>query len=164
MSAIGPLPSPPMSVDAEELLEYVRANLPLASAMGVSVVVAGDESVELHFPLAPNLNHERTAFGGSLAAAGMLAAWSLIWLQTRRITPPPRLVIAESQMRFIRPVDGDFIAACDWPKADSWAQARDQLTRTGRARIELRSELQVAGKVAAAHYGTFVVIALDHHS
>lgn len=148
-----------MPADAEELLRYVRENLPLAAAMGVEVNAAGDDEVRLGFPLAPNLNHERTAFGGSLAAAGMLAAWSLIWLRTRAIAPPPRLVIAESQVRFIRPVDGDFIAVCTWPRAETWEQASEQLARAGRAQVELRTELQLAGKVATVHDGRFVVIA-----
>ena len=144
---------------ADELLEYVNANLPLATAMQVRVIHADEERVELAFPLAPNLNHERTAFGGSLAAAGMLAAWGLVWLQSRKIDPVPRLVIAESAMRFIRPADEAFTARCAWPRSGSWDSVRETLARTGRSRVELRTELCVGPRVAAAHDGVFVLIA-----
>ena len=147
--------------DRADLAAYVAANLPLAGAMGVEVLDAGEDRVRLRVPLGPNLNHERTAFGGSLAAAGMLAGWGLLWVRARRLDPAPRLVIAEGQMRFIRPVRGDFEAACEWPRPDAWQAALDRLVATGRARVPLRSELTYAGKVAAAHAGTFVLIRRD---
>ena len=150
-----------MTTDVDELAAYVSANLPLSRAMGVGVVEAGDDLVRLAVPIGPNLNHEQTAFGGSLAAAGMLAGWSLIWLRARRLTPAPRLVIAESQMRFIRPVAGDFEARCEWPRPGAWETAAATLERSGRARVPLRSELRYGGRVAAVHGGSFVVIARE---
>jgi thioesterase domain-containing protein len=143
---------------ADDLARYVAANLPLASAMRVAIEEAGDASVRLRVPLGPNLNHERTAFGGSLAAAGMLAGWGLLWLRARHLTPQPRLVIAESQMRFIRPIAEDFHAVCEWPRPDSWDQARAALNRTGRARVELRTELTTGTRTAAVHDGSFSLI------
>lgn len=148
-----------MTDAADALAEYVKANLPLAGAMGVTIACASDAAVTLHVPLPPNLNHERTAFGGSISACGMLAGWGLIWLQMRHIEPRPRLVIAESQTRFIRPIDGNFEAVCAWPRPDSWQIAADALARHRRAKVPLRSELRVNGKTAAVHDGTFVVIA-----
>jgi thioesterase domain-containing protein len=142
---------------ATELAEYVRGHLPLATAMAVSVVHADECRVQLDFPLGPNLNHEQTAFGGSLAAAGMLAAWGLIWIRARHLSPTPRLVIAESQMRFIRPVDRDFRAAASWPDEKVWPHVLSLIEKRGRSRVELRTELSVGGRVAAVHDGTFVV-------
>lgn len=148
-----------MPSDAQALSEYVAEHLPLSTAMGARVEEAGDAGVTLLFPIGPNLNHERTAFGGSLSAAGMLAGWSLIWLRARHLTPTPRLVIAESQTRFIRPVDADFLARAAWPRDDSWAMAADALARHGRAKLSIRTELVVHDRVAAVHDGDFAVIA-----
>ena len=148
-----------MSTDAEALRLYVAEHLPLSTAMGARVERADDEGVTLWFPIGPNLNHERTAFGGSLSAAGMLAGWGLIWLRARRLDPVPRLVIAESATRFIRPVDADFHARAAWPRPDAWAMADDAIGRHGRAKLSIRTELVVDGRVAAAHDGVFAVIA-----
>ncbi len=148
-----------METDAQALREYVATHLPLSTAMGVAIERADDAGVTLSFPIAPNLNHEQTAFGGSLSAAGMLAGWGLIWLRARRLDPTPRLVIAESQTRFIRPVDADFHARAAWPRPDAWAMAADAVERHGRAKLSIRTELVVADRVAAVHDGDFAVIA-----
>ena len=116
---------------------------------------ASDDRVRLGVSLVPNLNHEQTAFGGSIAATGILGGWGLIWLRARRVMPMPRLVIAESQTRYMRPIEADFEATCVWPRAEAWAIALASLERAGRARVELRTELAVAGKVCAVHDGTF---------
>ena len=144
---------------AKELADYIAAHLPLATAMGVVVREAGDAQVVLDVPLAPNLNHEQTAFGGSIAASGMLAGWGLIWLRARRLAPMPRLVIAQSETRYIRPLEADFEARCEWPRQDAWEQAAASIERHGRAKIPLRTELQLNRRTAAVHDGTFVVIA-----
>ena len=144
---------------AHDLATYIAAHLPLATAMGVIVREANDACVNLRVPLAPNLNHEQTAFGGSIAASGMLAGWGLIWLRARHLTPMPRLVIAQSETRYIRPLDSDFEARCEWPRPDAWEQALTAIERHGRAKIPLRTELHLTGRTAAVHDGTFVVIA-----
>ena len=51
------------------LQAFLLAHVPLAGAMGVRVVEAGEAGVRLALPLAPNLNHHGTAFGGSVSAA-----------------------------------------------------------------------------------------------
>ncbi len=143
---------------AVALADYLAQHLPLVKALGVRVAEASDATVRLEVPLEPNLNHEQTAFGGSIAAVGMLGGWGLIWVRARSLGVMPRLVIAESQTRYIRPIDQDFAAECTWPGDDVWRQSAVALRRHGRARIELRTELSVDGKVAAVHDGTFAVL------
>lgn len=59
-----------------DLQAYLHRQIPLSAAMQVSVVSATLDSVVLSAPLAPNINHKYTAFGGSVSALGILAAWS----------------------------------------------------------------------------------------
>lgn len=61
-----------------ELQTYLHAHIPLSGAMQVSVVQAALEGVVLSAPLAPNINHRDTVFGGSASAVASLAAWSLL--------------------------------------------------------------------------------------
>ena len=39
------------------------------------------DTVVIEAPLAPNINHRKTVFGGSASALGILAAWSLVHLR-----------------------------------------------------------------------------------
>ena len=145
--------------DAQALADVLCRELPLSRAMGVAVASASPELVRLALPLNGNVNHQGTAFGGSLSAAGMLAGWGLIWLRARRLDPAPRLVIAESQTRFIRPAHADFEAICDWPRPDAWEVAAAQLARHGRCRLSLRTEIRCGEQVVAAHDGDFALLA-----
>src|SRR6185437_9570573 len=62
------LPGVRSSMSASERLErYMHAHIPLVAQMQVKVASADAAGLRLTAPLAPNINHERTAFGGSLA-------------------------------------------------------------------------------------------------
>ena len=62
----------------DQLERYLHEHIPLSKAMGVSVLSVGEEAVTLRAPLAPNINHRETVFGGSASALAILAAWSLL--------------------------------------------------------------------------------------
>ncbi|MEL7238834.1 MAG: YiiD C-terminal domain-containing protein, partial [Planctomycetota bacterium] len=137
------------------------AHLPLTSAMAVTVRRADPSGVELAIPLEPNLNHEGTAFGGSISTGGILAGWGLLWVRTQRLPQPPRLVIAHSSTRYIRPVGGDFKVVCHAPNDKLCRQFEETLAATGKARLALRSELTCDGKIAAVHDGVYVALRAD---
>lgn len=61
-----------------ELEKYLHGHIPLSKAMEVAVVQVQPEGVILSAPLAPNINHRDTVFGGSASAVAILAAWSLL--------------------------------------------------------------------------------------
>src|SRR5262245_21829556 len=68
---------------ALEVERYLHQNIPLSAAMGVRVGSATPHRVELAAPLAPNINHQSTVFGGSASALAMLSAWTLVHLGLR---------------------------------------------------------------------------------
>jgi thioesterase domain-containing protein len=142
----------------DRLADTLRAALPLTAALGVEVIEASLQRVQLRLPLAANLNHEHTAFGGSIASAGMLAAWGLLWLRLPMLpVERPSLVIAESHLRFIRPIADAFDATAEWPATLSIEEVAQKLRTKHRCRLPIRSELTCRGKLAAAHDGTFVI-------
>ena len=51
-----------------ELQRYLHEHIPLTAAMEVKVVSCGPDAAHLSAPLAPNINHRDTAFGGSASA------------------------------------------------------------------------------------------------
>jgi thioesterase domain-containing protein len=60
-------------MELAELERYLHQHIPLSEAMQVSVVEVHPEHVVLSAPLAPNINHRETVFGGSASAVAILA-------------------------------------------------------------------------------------------
>ena len=61
-------------MDTKSLENYLHEHIPLSKAMGVTVRSVSGEAVTLAAPLAPNINHRETVFGGSASALAILAA------------------------------------------------------------------------------------------
>jgi thioesterase domain-containing protein len=61
-------------MDRIEVERYLHAHIPLSRAMAVEVQAATPVCVRLCAPLAPNINHRETVFGGSASAVAILAA------------------------------------------------------------------------------------------
>ncbi|MGH8295253.1 MAG: YiiD C-terminal domain-containing protein [Steroidobacteraceae bacterium] len=150
-----------MSSDApESLLErYLYEQIPLSSAMGVRVRMATPERVQLAAPLAPNVNHNDTVFGGSAAALATLSAWTLLHIRMARAELHARLVIQRSSMEYERPIPGDFEAVCRFSDEIAWERFRTTLVRRGRARLTLAAYLVYEAQRMATLEGDFVGLA-----
>ena len=142
-----------------ELETYLHDHIPLSRAMAVRVISIADQQLTLGAPLAPNINHRDTVFGGSAASVATLAAWSLLHLRLVAAGQPSRVVIQHSTMDYLAPIAGDFTATArldgDW---DSFLRL---LSRKGRARIALRAELDYEGQKAGRFHGDFVAFGKD---
>jgi thioesterase domain-containing protein len=142
-----------------ELERYLHAQMPLARAMGVRVLVADAGRVRLAAPLAPNLNHRQTFFGGSAAALATLAAWTLAHQRLReREGLDAHLVIQRSSMEYLEPAAAEVEAECVAPPEASWERLLRMLRRAGKGRIELEVELRAEGAVVGSFRGTFVAL------
>jgi thioesterase domain-containing protein len=139
------------------LLErYLHQQIPLSAAMGVRVRMATPERVRLAAPLAPNINHNETAFGGSAAALATLSAWALLHLRLARAGLQARLVIQRSSMEYEHPIPGDFDAVCHFMDEPAWERFQVTLARRGRARLTLAAHLVCDARRMAAFEGDFV--------
>ena len=149
-----------MSSDAPELLleRYLHQQIPLSAAMGARVRMATPERVQLTAPLAPNLNHNETVFGGSAAALATLSAWALLHLRIAHAGLRARLVIQRSSMEYERPIPGDFDAVCRFSDELAWERFRATLVRRGRARLTLTAYLVYDAQRMAAFEGDFVAL------
>jgi thioesterase domain-containing protein len=76
-----------------EVEAYLHRHIPLSADMGVAVVACEDAGVTLRAPLAPNINHRATVFGGSVSAVTILAAWTWLHFSLRAAGHTSRLVI-----------------------------------------------------------------------
>jgi thioesterase domain-containing protein len=139
------------------LLErYLHQQIPLSAAMGARVLVATPETVQLTAPLAPNVNHNDTVFGGSAAALATLSAWALLHLRIARAGLQARLVIQRSSMEYQLPIPGAFDAVCGFSDELAWERFRATLVRRGRARLALTAYLVHEDQQMATFEGAFV--------
>jgi thioesterase domain-containing protein len=126
--------------------------------MAVSVRSVQPNRVVLAAPLQPNINHRETAFGGSISALAMLAAWSLLHTRLRHERVAARLVIQRNTVDYERPIAGEFIATATVATELQWQDFLRMLGRKGKARIVVSATLEHAGLVAARFTGEFVAI------
>ncbi|MFI4867062.1 MAG: YiiD C-terminal domain-containing protein [Steroidobacteraceae bacterium] len=140
----------------QSLEQYLHQQIPLSRAMQVSAVDVTEESVQLSAPLAPNLNHRATVFGGSASALAILAAWSLLHVRLRASFPSVSIVIQRQSMSYSRPIHGTFVARAALVQPGEWPQFVRLLTRRGRARITVASTLDYAGEEVGHFTGDFV--------
>src|SRR5262249_31187011 len=139
-----------------EIEQYLHRHIPLSAAMGVRVRVANPERVELAAPLAPNINHHETLFGGSAAAIATLSAWTLVNLKLRHASVRARLVIQRHAMSYREPIEGDCIAVCEQPDETPWQRFLTMIDRRGRGRITMTARLLYRSRPAASFEGDFV--------
>lgn len=142
-----------------ELEKYLHDHIPLSKAMEVGVVRSQPDGVILSAPLAPNINHRDTVFGGSASAVAILAAWSLLHTRLASEGIASRLVIQRNVMSYERPIDGTFTAEAAAPDAEAWGQFLRTLRRRGKARITVASVLNFGGEGAGRLEGEFVALA-----
>src|ERR1700682_4816420 len=93
--------------DAEK---YFHQQIPITRVMGVRVVAHDENQFIVEAPVALNSNHLRTGFGGSINAVATLAAYGLLWLELNDAAG--HVVVAESSIRFLRPVRETIRALC----------------------------------------------------
>lgn len=143
-------------MNRDELREYLHGHIPLSGAMAVEPLSVSSDEVRLAAPLAPNVNHRGTAFGGSIAALAVLAGWS--WLRARLDgrEPLPRLVVQQQTVDFVAAATGDLVAVCAAPPSNTWDRFVRTLERRGRARLDLAVEVRCGADVVARFGGVYV--------
>ncbi|MFA6457093.1 MAG: YiiD C-terminal domain-containing protein [Bacteroidota bacterium] len=141
-----------------ELEKYLHEHIPVSHMMQVAVITIENDSVVLRAPLAPNINHRETVFGGSASAIAILAAWSLLHVRLRRAGFSSRLVIQRNTMEYELPISGDFIARSFLNNPEKWESFLNMLSRKGKARISVASVLEYEGGTAGTFLGDFVAL------
>jgi thioesterase domain-containing protein len=138
-------------LDAEK---FLHEQIPLTRAMGLRVIANDESGFTLEAPVALNSNHLRTAFGGSINAVATLAAYGFLWLELNEAAA--HVVVAESSIRFLRPVRATIRATCLRPDANVLTEFSRRFSENGKARITLRVNVTEAGETAAEFEGGFV--------
>jgi len=123
--------------------------------MGVKVVDWDGTTLRLEAPLANNINHQQSAFGGSLFSLAALAGWGLVQLKLSETNLDCSTVIAGGDVNYALPVYGDLICVCDLP--ENWPDTADRLVDKGKASLRLAPTIVVDGQSAMAFNGHYVI-------
>lgn len=145
-------------MNAAELEQYLHRHIPLSRAMAVAVQEASAVGVTLWAPLAANINHRETVFGGSASAVAILAAWALLHVRLRDQGIKSRLVIQRNSMHYEHPIVADFTARSAPIDAADWDRFVRTFTRRKRARIAVAATLHCRGVQVGRLEGEFVAL------
>lgn len=147
-----------MNGPAAQLGQRILDDIALARHIGVSVSAYDDSGLVLTAPLAANSNHHGTAFGGSLFSLAVLAAWGLLTLKLEERGVRGAIVVQKSEIDYLAPVTGDFIARAHAPDERELTQLVNLVKRRGRGRIRLTATIEQAGVSAVRFAGSFAVM------
>lgn len=145
-------------MDNDTLQGYLYRHIPLSQAMGVTVMGAAEDGVTLAAPLAQNINHRESVFGGSAAAVAILSAWALLYVRLQAMGVDGRVVIRRNTMRYDRPMTEAFTAIALPPDGAAWERFIRTLRRGRPARIVVKSVLHCQGAGSGEMEGEFVAL------
>ena len=143
-----------------EIQDYLHEHIPLSKSMGVRVEEVTKSRVVLFAPLAQNINHRDTIFGGSASALAILSAWTLLNFRLKDEGMDCRLVIQKNSVSYDRPITGDFLAICEFSDDLRWEKFKLMYKKKHKARIQIDSRLEHEGDTVGSFSGHFVAIAL----
>lgn len=136
---------------ARQLEDVLHQDIPLTRDMGMQVISWQNHQLRLHLPLAQNINHKSTLFGGSLYCGAVLAGWGWLYLRLKEAgIADGHIVIQEGQISYPLPVKGDAVAICDAPDDATWDRFVKIYQRYGRTRLALNTRIVVEGSEALA--------------
>lgn len=147
-------------VSAQHLEAVLHRDIPLTREMGIKVLAWQECQLRLHLPLAPNVNHKNTLFGGSLYCGAVLAGWGWLYLRLKEAgVDDGHIVIQDGQISYTLPVTRDGVAVCDPPDEASWEKFLKLYQRRGRARLVLNTRIvtEDSEETAVEFVGQFVV-------
>ncbi|WP_191831257.1 YiiD C-terminal domain-containing protein [Pseudomonas fluorescens] len=140
-----------MTTDSRYLESVLHGDIPLTREMGLQVLDWQHQQLRLQLPLAANVNHKSTMFGGSLYCAAVLVGWGWLHLRLREAgIDDGHIVIQEGQISYPLPVTGAAIAVCAAPEEKVWERFVATYQRRGRARLNLHTQVSNADSDEAA--------------
>jgi thioesterase domain-containing protein len=137
-----------------ELTKQMHEQIPLSKAMQIRVEKSSQKSVVVVAPLLPNINHKKTAFGGSVHSAAVLACWALVTEAVKDLDID-YVVIQDSKIDYVSPVTEDFTAESAWASLDDREKFLTTLEKRGAARAKLSAEVRTSKGVCAKLEGRF---------
>ena len=123
--------------------------------MGIKVVNYTGSELTLVAPLDNNINHQLSAFGGSLFSIATLAGWGMMQLKLCEENLDANTVIASGDVGFFLPVTGELSCTCSLP--DDWPLFLQKMCDRGKASVNMISAIGTGDETAMQFNGRYVV-------
>jgi thioesterase domain-containing protein len=143
---------------SSRLQQYLLKQIPISKGLGISIPEASLEEIRITAPLAPNLNHHGTAFGGSVSAVAILAGWTLVYARLEAEGQFPAVVIQHNEIRYVTPIEGAFSARARLARPEQWSHFLQGLARHRKARTIVAVEVEGTRGLSALFRGTYVAL------
>ncbi len=141
---------------SEELQQRFHRDIALTQHMGLQVDEYSDIGLVLSAPLARNLNHKQTAFGGSLNSLVTLAGWGMVYLVLKEMGREAHIIIQESEISYLRPVTDDFQAICPPAQDEALHKFQRMIRKKNIGRITLPCFIYHEKELAVSFQGSYV--------
>jgi thioesterase domain-containing protein len=143
----------------DELQATLQREIPMSAQMGIRVHDGGPAGLVMRLPLAPNRNHQQTAFAGSLNALCTIAGWGSVYLLLRELGRGGSIVIRRSTIKYQEPVTSlEIYARCLPVTAEAKQYFLEMLDDKGQAKLDLVVEVAGADGPAVTFTGSYVVL------
>ena len=136
-------------------------DIPISKQMRIKVVKANTHQVVVSVPLAPNVNHQATVFGGTLASALLLSGWCLAEVRLGEWGLKGHIVVMKTEIDYLRPVAADFLAVCTLDDETVWENFRKDLENRKKARIWIEGSVSTEDGVAVKMKGLYAASLLS---
>lgn len=137
--------------------DRILETIPLAKAMQLTVKELSRTTIKLTAPLDANSNDKGTAFGGSIYSLLVLSGWSLVSAGLESAGILAEVVIAKSDISFLKPVTGELQAIAQEFNDGGLKAAVEKTAERGYAKLKVQAELVCHGEIAATFQGTYCI-------
>lgn len=151
MCAILDQPSPANNleiVDLDSLQIALYKLIPISKHMGIEAISYDGQTLVLKAPLSPNVNHQQSAFGGSLFSVAVLTGWSIVQLKLGELQIRANAVVKGGEVAYTAPVFEDI--RCELTLPAEYPEFAKSLVELGRASMVLTSEIFVGADRTSA--------------
>jgi thioesterase domain-containing protein len=136
-------------ISAHELEQRIRDGIPIAAQMAFQVRELTADKIIVVGGSEENINVHGTAFAGSIYAIATLALWGLV---NANLPEGASLVLAEGNIRYRQPIEGEIEASCSISH-DEMSVFLKHLKKKGRARLQATVTVPGTSEVAAEYSG-----------
>lgn len=142
----------------QKLTKKVYEQIKITKILGLKIVSVSPNYVILIVPIKPNLNHKKTAFGGSVHSSALVGCWALInFYSSIKNMSPDNLVGQDSKVSFYKPIVSDFKIKTSWISLDEKKSFINSLKKYKKGRVTLISKIYCKKKLCAQAESRFVL-------
>ena len=140
------------------LAETLRREMPISVAMEIRPVSWEEQRLAMEMPLAPNRNHQYSAFAGSLNALATVVGWGTVFLLLAERGLAGNIVIRQGRIRYLRPVRSEQIVARGLAlEPEQLSYFFELLAAKGRSKIDVSAEIVDEAGALVSFSGSYVV-------